>query len=159
IAFREAFCVIFTSSKFPSLKSAVRIRTCREIPARRVCRRSVRVAVTGGAGTGADSVVGTGLKCSDIGLDRPLRETRSGLRSPPAFSPPGRRLPIEQGYRFGGTKGGALQLSKRPVGYWNVESNSQLQPRAFLSGRECGDASNCNAGGVILSSRQSRRAR
>src|ERR1700730_2489548 len=102
MAFREAFCVIRTSSKFPSLKSAVRIRTCREIPARRICRRSARVS-----GTGTDCSAVTALKCSDIGLDEPLSETGSGPFF--AVSLCARELPIEQGYRHGGTTGrGAL---------------------------------------------------
>ena len=72
----------------------------RETPARRICRRSVRVA-----GTGVDWVVATVLKCSDIGLGEPLRETRSGLRSLPPFSPQGWRPPMGPGYRVEGTKG------------------------------------------------------
>src|SRR5260221_9261213 len=74
MAFREAFCVIFTSAKLPLLSSAVRIRACKEIPARRICRRSALVT-----GTDASCAGATALNCSDIGwLDKPLGETCSG---------------------------------------------------------------------------------
>src|SRR5260370_20872099 len=44
---REAFSVVRTSSKLPSLKSALRSRICSEMPARRICRRSWRAARAG----------------------------------------------------------------------------------------------------------------
>src|SRR6266436_10242438 len=104
MAFREAFCVIRTSSKFPSLKSAVRIRTCKEIPARRIFRRSIRVCAAATCGAT------TAFKCSGIGRDEPRYETlqRSHFLRP--LSLRASELAIERGYPKRGTKGQAPYL-------------------------------------------------